>query len=65
MSKEGEWTAQSVGETTQSRMLYVNGSERTFHCDCGANVFTQDGPNHYICNGCHAGYTSEAKEAKP
>ncbi len=49
-------------------MIFVEGQERSFHCDtklddgsiCGINVFTKPflhKPGTYLCNGCGARYT--------
>lgn len=39
-------------------MLYVEGSEMAFRCECGANVFRklEGKPVYYKCNGCGALY---------
>lgn len=43
------------------RMIFLNGSERSFRCSCGGNVFKQvtGQPNRFACNGCNARYTGE------
>ncbi len=39
-------------------MLTVNG--KRWRCpDCGSNVMTKTGENHYICNGCQSTWTGE------
>jgi hypothetical protein len=40
----------------------VYGVRRSFHCDCGCNVFhhpSQDEGNKYVCNSCGITYTGE------
>lgn len=46
-------------------MLYVGGSKRSFHCDCGCNVFRRIGEtNRYRCNSCAAVYVGEVRHAE-
>jgi len=37
-------------------MLYVDGSESSYHCFCGCNVFTRLSPLRYMCNSCKETY---------
>lgn len=54
---------EAVDESKRDRMVYLNGSKRSFRCDCGANVFRTpyypERPDIYRCNGCSATYYSE------
>lgn len=44
-------------------MLYVNGSQTSFRCGCGSNVFSKfkepDGREYYECHGCWTIYRGE------
>lgn len=51
-----ELTGEAVGK---QRMLFLEGKERSFRCDCGANVFTEIGRLQWRCNACLATYTGE------
>lgn len=41
---------------TESVQIFLRGSEASFRCHCGANVFTQATPNVFRCNGCEEEY---------
>lgn len=39
-------------------MIYLDGNQRSFKCDCGCNVFRKaENLNKYKCNSCEAIYT--------
>ena len=43
-------------------MLYLNGSRKSFRCECGANVFHKvkyQGRELFRCNGCETLYNGE------
>lgn len=49
-----------IGESVgPQRMLFLEGKEQSFKCDCGCNVFTEYAPLRYRCNACVASYTAE------
>lgn len=51
--------------SAEDKMLYVGGSDSSFRCDCGANVFHQpasEEPDLYECNGCQARWRSEREQ---
>lgn len=51
--------------TAENFMLYVDGSELSFRCDCGGNVFQKvvaGKKPKFRCNSCDAVYTGEYKE---
>lgn len=44
-------------------MIYLRGSDRSFHCRCGSNIFVL-GPGYrgyetWLCNACGTEYESE------
>jgi hypothetical protein len=40
----------------EQKMLYINGSKTSFHCDCCCNVFTKISRDRYRCNSCRTIY---------
>lgn len=51
---------------TKDRMLYINGSKTSFHCECGCNVFSKKPTKalKFICNSCGASYTVETQKGE-
>ncbi len=52
-----DWKEFIPGFEPEQTMIKLSGSSGSFRCECGCNVFTKDGPSHYMCNSCNAGYT--------
>ncbi len=48
----------------ESVMIYLDGSETSFKCRCGVNVFVaSEGDGLFTCNGCGAKYRGEKRSA--
>lgn len=54
-----EGPLREIFNTLKDKMIFLDGSDKSFRCSCGCNVFKEYLPMKYRCNGCHATYTGE------
>ena len=47
--------------TEENFMVFLQGRQGSFRCDCGANVFKKPvgSPEKFVCNGCGTRWTGE------
>jgi hypothetical protein len=64
----GDEVAAEIGTLTQEqgtgekygKQVMIKLEDKTFHCDCGCNVFTRiDETSSFICNACRANWHGE------